>query len=408
MGGPILRDRAWLWGSAARSVVNRGVIGFYTAACLAPDGTPVAGAAYRAGCMNADVTTVSTADLKLQWRWTPAHRTTVLWGVADRQRPSRGASAFDRPEHTNRQEDVSFIQPVQIRHQWTVSDRLVLDGAFAFSDGRFVLDFHDPGLADVQGAYDRYTLVNSRSGVRTEYSRPKTEVEAAGRFFSSGVLGGRSLHVVRSRVPRRTAPAVGPDRRRRRGGLRQPSGHAGPLSGPDRPRRHRQPRRAPMLGVPGGVVSEGTREPRCRNPVRPAGRRGARDHDPGESGSPGPAAGRALQRSRFRRRVQRCRSPARAGVGRHGRGAHGAQGNSRPALGRRQHVVCAAATDGPDAAGLLVERREPGRLRAVRRTRSPARPGRHSVTQLRPCEPGVGQVACHGGFRAWRTTSPTS
>ncbi len=32
------------------------------------------------------------------------------------------------------------------------------------------------------------------------------------------------------------------------------------------------------------------------------------------------------------------------------------------------------------------------------RTRSLARPGRHAVTQLRPCEPGVGQVACHGGF----------
>jgi hypothetical protein len=173
LGGPILRDRAWLWGSAARSVTDRGVIGFYTAACLAPDGTPVAGAAYRAGCMSADVTTRTTADLKLEWRWTPAHRTAVLWGVADRHRPNHGASAFDRPEHTNRQEDVSFIQPVQIQHQWTVSDRLVLDGAFAFSDGRFVLDFHEPGLADVQGAYDRYTLINSRSGTRTEYRRPK-------------------------------------------------------------------------------------------------------------------------------------------------------------------------------------------------------------------------------------------
>ncbi len=65
MGGPILRDWAWLRGSAARSMVDRGVIGFYTAACLAPDGAPVAGAAYRASCMNADVTTFSTADLTL-------------------------------------------------------------------------------------------------------------------------------------------------------------------------------------------------------------------------------------------------------------------------------------------------------------------------------------------------------
>jgi hypothetical protein len=140
--------------------------------------------------MNADVTTLNTADLKLQRRWAAAHRTTVLWGLAARRRPSRGASAFNRPEHTNRQEDVSFTQPIQIQHQWTASDRLVLDGAFAFSDGCLIFDYHDPGLSDVQGAYDRYTLVSSRSGVRTEYRRPKTEIEASGRFFSSGVLGG--------------------------------------------------------------------------------------------------------------------------------------------------------------------------------------------------------------------------
>ena len=190
MGGPIRRDRAWWRGSAARGVVDRGVIGFYTAACLAPDGTPVAGAAYRAECMNADVTTLTTADLTLQSQWTPAHRSTVLWGVADRRRPSRGASAFDRPEHTNRQSNLSFAHPVQVQHQFVVSGRFVLDGAVSFSDGRFVLDFHDPTLADVQGAYDRHTLVNSRSGVRTEYSRPTTEVEAAGHLFSSGGLGG--------------------------------------------------------------------------------------------------------------------------------------------------------------------------------------------------------------------------
>ncbi len=190
MGGPIRRDRAWWRVTATRSVVDRGVIGFYAAACVAPDGTPVAGAAYRAECANTDVTALTTTDLRLQSQWTPANQSAVLWGVGDKRRPSLGASAFDRPEHTNWQSTLSFTHPIQVQHQWVVSARFVLDGAVGFSDGRGVLDFQDPSLADVQGAYDRHTLVNSRSGVRTEYSRPTTEAEAAGHLYSSDVLGG--------------------------------------------------------------------------------------------------------------------------------------------------------------------------------------------------------------------------
>jgi hypothetical protein len=190
MGGPIRRNKAWLWGSAAHSSVDVGLIGFYTPDCLDPAGSPVTDAAYRAECMNADITTLTTASVKLQYQWAPAHRFTLLWSRSDRRKPNRGASAFTRPESTARQSSLSFAQPFQAQHQWVVSDRLTLDGKYTFSDASFILDFQHPSLADVQGAYDRYTLVTSRSGVQSEFRRPTTDVIVTGDYFLAGFLGG--------------------------------------------------------------------------------------------------------------------------------------------------------------------------------------------------------------------------
>jgi hypothetical protein len=190
IGGPIRRDSAWIWAAAARSVTDIGIIGYYTAACRAPDGSPAPGAEYRTACMNGDVTTLTTVDLRLQSRWTSGHRSSLLWEIADQRRPARGASAFDRPEHTNRQSSLSLAHPVQVQHQFVAAGGFVLDGTLTFSNSRIVLDFNDPDLAGVQGSYDRYTLVNSRSGVRTDYDRLLVEADAWGHAFRAGWLGG--------------------------------------------------------------------------------------------------------------------------------------------------------------------------------------------------------------------------
>jgi len=190
MGGPIRRDKAWLWGSASYNAVEVGLIGFYTPTCLNTDGSPVVGAAHRAECMNAGITTLPSLNARLQYRWASAHRSTVSWARPDRRQPNRGASAYTRPESTTRQSSLSSAQPFQAQHQWVVSDRFVLDGTFTFSDASFILDFQDPSLADVQGAYDRYTLVHSRSGAQSEFRRPTTNIVFTGSHLLAGFLGG--------------------------------------------------------------------------------------------------------------------------------------------------------------------------------------------------------------------------
>jgi hypothetical protein len=189
-GGPIRRNRAWLWGSADRTTEDVGLIGFFVPACLGSDGAPVGGAFYRADCLQGDITSTSTANLELQYRWTPAHRSAVVWGRSDRRKPNRGASAYTRPEATTRQSSLSMAQPFQVQHQFVVSDRGVLDGRVRYRDASFILDFQDPTLADVQGAYDRYTLVQSRSAVQREYRRPTLEVAVTGAYRVDRLLGG--------------------------------------------------------------------------------------------------------------------------------------------------------------------------------------------------------------------------
>jgi hypothetical protein len=71
-----------------------------------------------------------------------------------------------------------------------VSDRAVVDATLTYRDTRFMLGFQDPGLADVQGAYDRYTLVTSRSTTESEYRRPAWDVAITGATRRERVHGG--------------------------------------------------------------------------------------------------------------------------------------------------------------------------------------------------------------------------
>lgn len=189
-GGPIRRNRAWLWGSAGRTTEDVGLIGFYVPSCLAPDGSPMTGAAYRADCLQGDVTTTSTVNLELQYRWTPAHRSVVAWGRSDRRKPNRGATAYTRPEATTRQSSLSWAQPFRVQHQWVISGRSVVEAAVTYRDASFVLGFQDPTLANVQGAYDRYTLVRWRSATEREYRRPTLNVAVSGARRFDRRLGG--------------------------------------------------------------------------------------------------------------------------------------------------------------------------------------------------------------------------
>jgi hypothetical protein len=189
-GGPLRRDQVWFRASVSRAAEDVGLVGFYVPACLGPDGSPITGAADRADCLQPDVTTTTAVGVELQVRWAPAHRTTIAWSASDRRKPNRGASAYTRPEATTRQSSLSWAQPLRVQHQWVVSGRAVVDAVFTYRDTRFVLGFENPGLADAQGAYDRYTLVTSRSTTESEYRRPAWNVVITGSTRREGFFGG--------------------------------------------------------------------------------------------------------------------------------------------------------------------------------------------------------------------------
>lgn len=189
-GGPIGRGRGRLWASASRARTEMGIIGFYAPACLDADGSPTPAAPYRADCMRPDLTLTSELHAKLQYQWNPGNRSTLSWSNSSRSNPSRGASSYNRPEATNRQHGLGHARPVQVEHQWVASNSLVLDARYAASDAGFILDFHQPGLAGVQAAYDRHTLVNWRSGSQSRQLRPRTEIRADASILLADSAGG--------------------------------------------------------------------------------------------------------------------------------------------------------------------------------------------------------------------------
>lgn len=192
-GGPIRRDKAWWHASVTRSKSDVGIVRFYVARCLNPDQSPVAGADARPDCLNGDVTTVGTIDAKGQFQWHPRHRATVFWARTDKRKPNRGASPFVRLEATSRQRELGLARPLQLRHESQFGNRLSVDAGIGYSDASFVLDWQRPDLAAVQPAYDRYTLVNWRSGTRHEYWRPATTASVTGSYFGSGPGGDHSV-----------------------------------------------------------------------------------------------------------------------------------------------------------------------------------------------------------------------
>ena len=315
-GGPIWPGRAWLLASADRTDSNVGVIGFYTSACTAADGTPVAGAALRPRCLHSDSSRLDHASVRLQLQWAPEHRSTLAWGRSETRRPTRGSSAYNRLEHTNRQSDLGRAQPFQLLHQAVFSNRTAFDAKYSFSDASFILDFHDPGLSSVQGAYDRYTLVQWRSGVQAEHRRPTVGLAVTGRRVSGGAgarrgetSAGLEFMDRASREITRTgggAVAVFDSR----GGT--PAAYQGRVVR-DGETSHRERRWSAFFQQ---SVQERQAVARGGFPLRRAGRLGGAGHDPGEHPVARPPSGGAFRGGGFGRRVPRPVASGRGCLGR--------------------------------------------------------------------------------------------
>jgi Carboxypeptidase regulatory-like domain len=179
IGGPIMRNKAWFWGSAGLNDIEVGVVGFTN-----PGGDPD-----NPDDLFSDVTNLKTYNAKLQYQWSRTNKSTFLYFFNDKVRNARGAAPNMPPETTFRQ--TAPVHNIKGTHQWIPSNRLTVElQGFSMPNGGFKLDFHEDSLIDVQSAIDLSTNVLSRSNQMNDNRRPQTELRADANYFLTSVLGG--------------------------------------------------------------------------------------------------------------------------------------------------------------------------------------------------------------------------
>jgi hypothetical protein len=179
IGGPIKRNKAWFWGAAGYNDIEVGVVGF-----TVPGGDP-----NNPEDLFTDLTKLKTYNAKLQYQWSPPHKSTFLYFFNDKIRNARGAGPNNPPETTFRQ--TAPVSTFKASHQWIPTNRLTLEAqVMRMPNGGFTLDFHEDSLRDVQAAIDLATNLNYRSNQFNENRRPQTEYRFDANYFLSSFLGG--------------------------------------------------------------------------------------------------------------------------------------------------------------------------------------------------------------------------
>lgn len=179
IGGPIVRNKMWYWGSAGLNDIAVGVVGFTN-----PGGDP-----NDPDDLFTDLTKLKTYNAKTQYQWNRANKSTLLYFFNDKVRNARGATPTNPPETTFRQ--TAPVHNIKATHQWIPSNRLTVEfQGFSMPNGGFRLNFHDDSLIDVQSAIDLATNMNGRSNQMNDNRRPQTELRADANYFLSSLLGG--------------------------------------------------------------------------------------------------------------------------------------------------------------------------------------------------------------------------
>ncbi len=182
-GGPIVKNKAWFWGSYSKVNIEVGVIGFLKPGATDPNS---------ADSLETDLTELANANGKVQYQWAKRHKSTFLYVFGDKVRNARGAGPLNPIETTTPQSGPSHMY--KLEHQWVATDRLVVTAqGYTTNQGGYLLDFQAPELADVQPSLDIVTGMNGRSTRRDQFIRPNTEIKTDANYLASGWLGGDHL-----------------------------------------------------------------------------------------------------------------------------------------------------------------------------------------------------------------------
>jgi len=207
-GGPILRDRLWVWGSYGRQDIKVGVVNFYenTPTCR-PPGVPVNQIAQvldtetLRDCLATDQTILNNYNVKLTYAPFANNKFNFQNTWAEKVRNARDASDTRPLETAYRQKAVdstfgSFGWDTGPSPFWKAgdqhifSDRLLVDVTWAHLGNNFTLTFQEPAQRDIQRIFDVTSGKFARSYDESVFLRPTDSVDLTTSYFLPGALGG--------------------------------------------------------------------------------------------------------------------------------------------------------------------------------------------------------------------------
>lgn len=191
-GGPILRGRAWFWGSVGRTDVKVGVNGFFKKEAGCPTNSTTArqvSTETLRGCLSTDQTLLKNYTWKLTGRTFGGNRAEWFADYADKFRNARDASALRPPETVVVQSGPVWTH--KINDQQVFTDRWLGEFQYAFVGGGFALDFPNPEEQfSVQRYFEETDSSYQRSFSQSLFNRPLYLIDARTTYFLPSVLGG--------------------------------------------------------------------------------------------------------------------------------------------------------------------------------------------------------------------------
>jgi hypothetical protein len=207
-GGPIKRDRLWLWGSFGKQDIKAGVVGFYkrTDTCRPPGlttaqiGRTLDTKTLRS-CLATDQTILNNYNWKVTWSPLRNNRFNFQNTWAEKVRNARDASDTRPLETAYRQKAVDKTfgpfgwetgpGPVwKGSDQHVFTDRFLAEIQLAHIGNNFTLTFQDPEQRDIQPTFDIATSIWGRSFNESIFLRPTDSVDLTSSYFMPGVAGG--------------------------------------------------------------------------------------------------------------------------------------------------------------------------------------------------------------------------
>jgi hypothetical protein len=206
VGGPIVKGRAWYWGSYGSQDITVGVVGFYknNATCR-PGGVGLnprtTDTSLLRECLEGDTTTLNNYNWKVTLVPFANNRFNFQNTWAAKIRTARDASDLRPIETAWKQGAVSstfgtygwLTGPTpfwKASDQHVLNDRWLVDAIWSHVGNNFTLDLQSPDLYEVQPSFEITTSRWGRSYNASIFLRPTNSFDLTSNYFLPGALGG--------------------------------------------------------------------------------------------------------------------------------------------------------------------------------------------------------------------------